>query len=185
MLFETIRVENGEFQNLKLHQWRVNWSREKIGFSNLFLELPKPPENGIFRCRVTYYKQIEKVEFIPYELRIPKNFTPVFCEDIKYDLKSLNREDIDLLKKEKEEIIIVRKNLITDTSIANIYFFDENLEKWITPKSPLLRGTFREKLLRSGKVLEKDISFKEARKFSKMGLSNAMTGFLEIDNPIS
>jgi 4-amino-4-deoxychorismate lyase len=185
MLFETIRVENGIFQNLELHQWRVNWSRNQLGFSDLPLSLPTPPEKGIFRCRVIYYKQVEKVEFIPYKLRIPKNFTPVFCEEINYGLKYSNREDIDLLKKEKEEIVIVHKNLITDTSIANIYFFDDSLKKWITPKKPLLKGTYREKLLRSGKVFERDIYFAEVKNFSKMGLSNAMTGFLEIDNTLT
>jgi hypothetical protein len=39
--------------------------------------------------------------------------------------------------------------------------------------------------LRNGKVFERDISFAEVKNFSKMGLSNAMTGFLEIDNTLT
>jgi 4-amino-4-deoxychorismate lyase len=185
LLLETIRVENGKYQNLSFHQWRVDWSREKLGFTNrLLLNLPTPPKNGIFRTRLLYSKEIDEIQFIPYQKKIPKTFSLVFSDEVKYDLKYQNRETLQKLKNSKnsDEVIIVKNELITDTSIANIYFWDFQLSTWITPKQPLLQGTFRQKLLHEKKVFEKNIHFNEIKKFKQIALSNAMTGFLTLNH---
>ena len=67
---------------------------------------------------------------------------------MNYDLKYFDRKIFDDLKKniKADDILIIKNGFITDTSIANILFFDG--KKWITPKKPLLKGTVRERLLR-------------------------------------
>lgn len=177
-LLETIKVENGKFLFLAFHQERVNWSREKLGFPiKLKLKLPKPPQNGTFRCRVIYSEKIEKVEFILYKKKEIKNFSLAFSDKIEYSLKYENRIEIDNLKKEflgsSDEIIIIKNNLVTDSSIANIIFYDG--QKWLTPKTPLLRGTTRERFLRAKKIIEADIDFRDIKKFQQIIFINAMT----------
>ena len=65
--------------------------------------------------------------------------------------------------------------MITDTSIANIAFYDG--EKWLTPKRPLLKGTTRARYLKSGLVIEKDIFVDDIKLFTKVALMNAMIDF--------
>jgi len=71
--------------------------------------------------------------------------------------------------------LIVKNSLITDTSIANIAFFDSI--RWVTPALPLLKGTTREKLLREGKIFEENIHVDDLERFSKVALMNAMIDF--------
>jgi len=81
-----------------------------------------------------------------------------------------------------DEILIVQNTLITDTSIANIAFFDG--ERWLTPKEPLLIGTTRARLLDEQKIFEQDINVADLHKFTAFALMNAMIGFDEIKNGI-
>ena len=187
-LLETIKVENGEFQNLDFHQWRIDWSRKRLGFKDILkLSLPTPPKDEVFRCRIIYYKKIEKIEFIPYKKRELKRFSLAFSENIDYSLKYENRDVFDSLKREflngNDEIVVVKNGLITDISIANITFFDG--EKWITPKTPLLQGTVRERFLREKKIFTADIKVEDIWRFKKLGLINAMFGFQIVDGNIS
>jgi len=64
---------------------------------------------------------------------------------------------------------------VTDTSIANIAFYDNGM--WKTPKNPLLKGTTRARLIDEGKLIEADIRVNELRNFSKVALLNAMIDF--------
>ena len=185
-LLETIKAENGKFLFLAFHQNRVNWSREKLGFSTfLELKLPNPPKKGIFRCRIIYSEKIEKIEFIPYQKKEIKTFSLAFSDNIEYSLKYENRKKIDDLKSEflrnADEIIIIKSNLVTDSSIANILFFDGI--KWITPKLPLLRGTTRERLLQEKKIFTATIDFRDIEKFQEISFINAMIGFDKIIKP--
>ena len=56
-----------------------------------------------------------------------------------------------------DDVIIVRNGLITDSSYANLIFFDGR--EWITPKVPLLEGTCRARLLASGKIKTGNIGY--------------------------
>lgn len=71
---------------------------------------------------------------------------------------------------------------MSDTSIANIAFFDG--VKWITPNTPLLQGTTRTRLLDEGKIYEAEISLELIPQFKKIALMNAMVGFIELENGI-
>ena len=150
-LFETIKVENGHFFNLKWHNQRLNRSRlELFGETKkIHLEdyLP-PPFHGFLRCRVVYRNEVESIELFPY---IPKEFTSfkIISSNINYSYKYDNRQELQhLLDPSFDEIIIEKNGLLTDTSIANIAFYDG--KSWFTPTTPLLAGTTRARLLEKG-----------------------------------
>ena len=181
-LFETIRVENGRYLNLGYHIWRFNLSRRKLGFNtNISFSLPKPPSNSIFRAKITYSQEIENIEFFPYsDNRSFSSFQIVFADEVNYDLKYFDRKIFDDLKKniKADDILIIKNGFITDTSIANILFFD--CTKWITPKKPLLKGTVRERLLRMKLIFEEDISLEDLKNFKAFAITNAMLGVKKI-----
>lgn len=185
-LIETIKVTNGNYLHLDYHQWRIDWSRKKLFFQKkLKLELPPPPKKGDFRCRVIYSENIEKIEFIPQKKRVFKKFSLVFS-NIEYSLKYENRDSIENIKKKflqnSDEIILIKDNLVTDTSIANIAIFSNN--RWITPEKPLLQGTTRERLLRKGDIFKAKIEVSQILESQKIALMNSMLGFHIINNPI-
>ena len=74
-----------------------------------------------------------------------------------------------------DDIIIEKKGFITDTSIANLAFYDG--EQWFTPKNPLLEGTMRAKLLDEGFLQTREIKRSEISHYTKVALMNAMIGF--------
>jgi len=119
------------------------------------------------------------VTFHEYKKREINTFKLIFENEIDYAYKSTDREEIDALYQKREdcdEILIIKDLLVTDTSIANIAFYTaEGI--WITPKSPLLKGTTRARLLDEGKLVEADIKANELRSFSKVALLNAMIDF--------
>lgn len=157
-----------------------------IKTTHLLTDLITPPKEGLFRCRIIYEpKFLEKIEieYMPYIKRNINSFKIIKDEEIEYCYKYLDRTTIDSLFAQKgdcDEIIIVKDNLVTDTSIANIAFFIDN--KWLTPKIPLLKGTTRERFLDSKKIEEANININELSKVKKVALMNAMVEFDVIDN---
>ena len=177
-LFETIKVENGKIFNLKWHNKRLNSSRLAL-FSEtkeIFLEnYLSPPLQGLFRCRVVYQQEIDSIEFIPYA---PKEFSSfkIVSSNIDYSYKYDDRKKLNaLLEPSFDEIIIEKDGLLTDTSIANIAFYDG--ENWFTPTTPLLAGTTRARLLNEGFLKLKNIEKKNIENYSYFALMNAMIGF--------
>lgn len=150
----------------------------------IVLKLPPPPQHGIFRTRVLYSKNIEDIQILPYTPKKFQTFSFAYDDHIDYSLKFANREAIEKLRQKylngKDDILIVKNGLIRDSSIANIAFW--NGESWITPKTPLLKGTTRERLLRAGVLVETDIGVDEVEQFQKMAIMNALLGFYEIPN---
>jgi 4-amino-4-deoxychorismate lyase len=180
-LLETIKVENGDLKNLSFHQERMD--RSRFGFLGLMdsidlkstINVPEFAQQGIYKCRVVYGKTIGKVEFIPYHYRMIKTLKVVEDDEIDYSFKYSDRSPLEKLLLQKgncDDIVIIKKGLVTDTSYANIVFFDGT--KWVTPEQPLLKGTKREFLLKSGKIKSKEIKPEDIYKFSKFGLINAM-----------
>lgn len=80
-----------------------------------------------------------------------------------------------------DDILIVRRHLLTDTSIANIALFDGS--HWHTPQHPLLKGTKRAELLDKGILTEKDIRMEELPAYSTVRLFNAMIDWGEVELP--
>ena len=176
---ETVLITE-KIENIDLHNKRMNKTR--FDFFKLppidlrdFIELKKNK-----RVRITYSKTIEKIEYFELKKREFKTFKIVHS-NIDYSYKYANREALNALKpKNFDEIIIIKNSLVTDTTISNLAFFDG--KKWLTPKTPLLKGTKREELIKKGKLIEADISKKELKNFKKIAMINAILGFYEISN---
>jgi len=180
-LIETIKIEDGKIYNIIWHNQRCNRSRLELFNEKKTIKLEDYitdfPKKGLFRCRVVYKKDVLFIEYIPYIRRENKLFK-IVSSNIDYSYKYNNRDELNKLKKDNsfyDDIIIEKDGLLTDTTIANIAFFDG--EKWITPKKPLLQGTLRAKLLNKKILVEKDIKSDNLKHFSHYALMNAMIGF--------
>ena len=182
LFFETIKAVDGEVLNLSFHQARYESVLNYFGIakSKNLKDFIQPPKNGLYRCRLTYDISNTKIEvtYHEYKKREISSLKILHDESIKYSMKSVDRDKIDALfalRGECSDILIVKNRLITDTSIANIAFFDGS--RWVTPATPLLRGTTRERLLGEGKIFEEKIYVDELDKFSQVALMNAMIDF--------
>lgn len=184
IFFETIRVVDGEIFHILFHQERYESVLKKFGVENAqnLETFIKPPKIGIYRCRLIYDlsktpHQID-VTFHDYKKRDINSLKLVYDDDIEYQLKSVCRDKLNALYDQRGEcgdVLIVKNSFITDTTIANIAFYDSN--RWLTPASPLLKGTTRERLLRDKKIFEEEIAIKDLKKFTKIALMNAMIDF--------
>jgi len=183
-LLETIHIVDGNPLNLVYHQKRLEYSRHTLGYSSSLILKLDPPSSGEYRCRVIYEEDIKKTEYIPYQKKEINTFKLIHSS-IEYPLKYEDRSELEQLFKQKgeaDEIIIIKDGLVTDTSIANLCFYDG--QDWLTPKYPLLKGTTRQRLLDENIIKCADIPYQEIHKFSKIAVINAMTDFTIIENAI-
>ncbi len=177
---ETLCILNGEIRNLEFHQKRFNQTRYKIwGLTDEInlknqISLAENQRTGKFKCRILYAENIESVEISPYAPRNIHSVKLVENNEIEYRFKSEDRSAFELMKDSvtEEEIIVVKKGQITDTSYSNLVFSDG--ENWITPTSFLLNGTMRQSLLKSGKIIEEEVNPKDLNRFVSFKLINAM-----------
>ena len=182
-LLESIRCERGELKNLPFHQARMdNSARQLFSKENTIrlekIVVPEHCRRGLYKCRVVYSETIESVEFIPYQFPKIKTLQLVFSDEIEYAYKFANRLALNALFEKRQncdEILIVKNGLVTDTSLANIIFF--NGKNWLTPALPLLKGTQRAKLLAEEKIVTADIRPADLKNFRKVRLINAMMRF--------
>ncbi len=189
LFLETIRFENGRFDNLPLHRQRMENTLAEV--FNETAEIPSP-ENYLYdilkrlkyskkkpyKCRVVYGRQIKSVEFIPYRFPEISSLKLITADDIDYHLKYLERDALNRLYAQRgnaDDILIVKNGLITDTSFANILFY--NGRQWVTPATPLLKGTRRQQLLEDEKITAADIRPGDLHYFTKARLINAMIRF--------
>jgi len=185
-LLETIRFNLGRLSNLELHQKRLNNSRKALfncedgiildsALSNF---VAKTQRHELFKCRVIYDTKIRSVEFVPYKTPVINSLKIVRCNEIEYSHKYAVRDKINNLMAQKgnvDDIIIVKNGLITDSSFANLLFY--NGEHWLTPTFPLLKGTQRAKLLAQDQIISADIRPSDLSNFTKVRLVNAMLRF--------
>lgn len=171
---------DSEIYHLSYHQKRYESVVASLGcdvFKNLS-EYLNPPPKGLFRCKVIYDTNFIDVHYYPYQKREIKTLKLLHCESIHYGQKSTDRDALDALFERREkcdDVLIVQNNLITDTSIANIALYYER--SWYTPKTPLLKGTTRARLLEEGKIVEADIRVEDLGKYEQVALLNAMIEF--------
>jgi len=180
-LFETIRLQDGELQNLEYHESRMNKSRKELFrvSDRIMLHpsilIPVDCKMGIFKCKVVYGTDIQNITFEPYVARKIKSLRLVEDNTITYNYKYTDRDRLnELLTKrgECDDILIVKNGFVTDTSFSNIVFYDGS--DWVTPATPLLQGTMRSYLLDKKYVLEKEIKLGDLNLFQKARLINAM-----------
>ena len=162
------------------HQNRVNASLSYSGARPTFslqeeLIVPESASDGIYKCRVIYDSQgILHVEYHPYEIKTMDSFTLVDIGDYAYPFKYEDRTYInDLIRVIRtDDMIMYKKDRITDASYANLAFFDGL--SWFTPRYPLLYGTRRSLLLKMNVLSERDIRIRDLKDFSRFKCINAM-----------
>lgn len=190
-LIESIRIDQNGIHNLSKHEQRMNVSRKALFnidspvLLRHYIHFPKLGKDQILKCRVIYDRDILKIEYISYLKKDINRLKIVYDDEIEYNYKYENRDHLNKLLAQKgdcEDVLIVKYGLITDTSFCNIVFFDG--ENWVTPRSPLLKGTMRTLLLENGKIFERDILIEDIFKFEKFKLINAMFAFQDKENPI-
>ncbi len=181
--FETLKVQDGEIRNLSFHNKRLNRTIEQNFGIDAKIDLQEHVQQGdkaLERCKVIYDKEIKTIQFFPLIPRIFQSFK-LFETNITYNFKNVDRENIELLVSQKgtcDDIIMIKDDLVTDTSIANIAIYDGF--KWVTPKKPLLAGTYRESLVEKQLLLEKDVKIKDIKNAVRFALMNALLGFYEV-----
>jgi len=189
---ETMCVEQGRIINLDYHLERIKntrkhfWNTEKTVPTDQLSALAATQDSRA-KLRFTYDKEnIYDLSCTPYNTRKIERLKLLENNDIEYRYKSVNRSVINLLKAETEpteEIVIVKQNRLTDTSYTNIALFDGS--QWITPSTPLLKGTRRAQLLDTGRLIECEVLATDLKSFQSISLINAMMDLNELVLPIS
>lgn len=183
LLFETICIVNRRALNLDLHHERMNRSRRELfgihqplNLSEI-ISIPAALTDAMHKCKVVYAKEIEDISFTPYSPRSIKTLAIVDGTGIDYRYKWTDRRALDnlVLQTPADDVIILQKDWITDASFANLIFFDG--KNWITPDTPLLRGTRRTRLLQAGRIQEKKLTLSDLRYMQSVKLINAMLDF--------
>lgn len=178
---ETIQALDGEVMHLSYHQARYESVLKHFGVREVqnLSECIVAPQRGVVRCRFVYDLHGDsQLSYHPYQKREIGLLKLVHDNTIEYSMKYANRERLDALfclREEADDVLIVKNDLVTDTTIANVAFFDG--KRWLTPASPLLRGTTRERLLDEGRIFEEEIRTQDLERFSKVALMNAMVDF--------
>lgn len=180
MFIESIKINNGKICNIEYHIERVNNTlRGNYVFFKDFISTLTFPLNGTYKLRIVYdYTKIIEHSVTPYSPKIIKSLKLIECNTIDYNYKYANRQNLENLYAKKEnadDIIIVKNNLLTDSSFSNLLFFDG--KEWITPAQPLLKGTCRERLIKTGIVKIDNIYVNQLSRYKSLMLVNAMLDF--------
>jgi 4-amino-4-deoxychorismate lyase len=183
---ETIKIEKRHPKNIIYHNQRLN--RTRRDFFGLKDEIdildfiPQVSDEKLYRLRLIYSKDVEKVELIPYKKRIPKSFRLINFEE-NYSYKFLDRTPLESLKRESidvDEIILLKDGMLGDTTIANIALLIDG--EWFTPACPILKGTTRARFLKEGLIKAKNLYPEDLKRAKKLALLNAMVEFLVLEN---
>jgi 4-amino-4-deoxychorismate lyase len=139
-----------------------------------FIILPDGLDSGIYKCRIVYAQTVQQVELLPYIPKRIQTLRLVFNDTIQYEHKYLDRLYFDKLLQSAyaDDILIVQHGLITDSSYANVVFYDG--KNWVTPARPLLFGTKRQVLLERGVIQQREIACTDLNRFTHIALINAM-----------
>lgn len=192
-LIESIRLHDGKFHNLFYHEQRMIRTLQTlfgqhpgIDLAARLADMAYPPE-GLFKCRIVYDRKSMETTFTPYKAKKIESLRVVNADFLNYEFKFEDRRALDRLfdlRKGCDDILIVRRGLVTDCSFANIIFRKGN--SWFTPDRPLLRGTMRQNLMDRNAVQAEEITTNDIRSFHSFKIINAMVGFdspeIEVSN---
>ena len=187
---ETIRIEDGRPHQLAYHQRRLDATRRELfpGAGPLQLSEVLPaalPQTGLHKLRLTYAERLIRVEVEQYQRRAVASLKCVVADDIDYRFKWADRSALQRLLDQRgdaDEIIIVRRGLVTDSSYSNLVFYD-GVDR-LTPAEPLLSGTMRQRLLQQRAITAESLSVEKLQRFSCVSLINAMNPLGEVVVPI-
>ena len=187
-LFESLCVQDGQLLHAQCHRLRfVKAYRHCYGHSNPFdllqgLNIPAEFAQGIVKLRIRYNHKDRNFHFEHYQTQKIESLQLVYTEELDYSFKYTERENLNALFSQKgksDDVLIVKKGRITDSSYANVVFFDGN--EWWTPNHPLLKGTCRARLLSQEIIKEILLEVNDLKNFKGLKLINAMR---DMDQPI-
>ncbi len=139
------------------------------------IEIPNGLNDEVYKCRVIYSKEIESVEFEKYIPPKISSLKVVESNFIDYSFKFNDRTQLNDLFQRREDcddILIVKNGFITDTSYANIVFWDG--QNWLTPSTPILAGTARARLLHENKIKKAEVNVADLLRYEKARIINAL-----------
>lgn len=181
LCFETICVEHRQLKNLSYHEARLNKTRRELwGYDDNWdlaklLPVPDHVDDTMHKCRIAYGRAVDNIKWEPYSRREIRKIRRVYHDEIDYRYKYDDRDTLNALYAQRgdaDEILIIRKGLVTDSNFCNVAFLDD--DRWLTPASPLLPGTQRALLLDQGIIETADIRESDIGSFSRIRLFNAM-----------
>lgn len=183
---ETILFKSNDMPLIKGHEHRFTQTQMAAWGKIIYPSLEKIIRNKKvilkdeipYKCRVVYDSENIEIEFTPYQKKEINILVLHECNDIDYQFKYENREALNALAKDLqpgEEVLIIKNNLITETSFTNIALW--NGKEWHTPKTPLLQGVQRRKLIENKMILEKNIHAHKLASYQKIRLFNALVNW--------
>jgi 4-amino-4-deoxychorismate lyase len=192
LLLESIKLLDGQFENLFQHEQRMNRSLKMLCGTTGDFDLEKlldkidRPRRGLFKCRITYDDITSDIEFIPYVPKVIQTLRAIENDRITYNFKYVDRKPIEKMfeaRNGSDDILIIKGGVVTDSSYANVVF--RRGKRWLTPWSPLLKGTMRAFLLEREIIAEEEIRVEDIDMYEGFKLVNAMIGFDGPEQPIS
>ena len=148
------------------------------------------PDVPRLRGRLVYNLHGEAdFSLLPYAPRRIETLRLVHDDHIDYSLKRTDRSALDACfarRRGADDVIIVRRGLLTDTTVANLALFDPYTARWYTPAVPLLAGTHRSALLSAGVLTpHPNLTPESLVRFPRLRLFNALLGWGECELPIT
>ena len=180
-LFESLCVQDGQLLNPQWHEDRFqNAYLHRYGRPTPFdllqgIHIPNEFAQGKVKLRIRYNHQDRNFHFEHYRIQKIQSLQLVYTEELDYQYKYSQRKKLEALFDQRgdcDDVLIVRKGWITDSSYANVVFFDG--KDWWTPKNPLLEGTCRARLLAQGIIKETALGVEDLKNFKGLKLVNAL-----------
>jgi 4-amino-4-deoxychorismate lyase len=182
LFFESIRLFNGRFENLSLHEERMARALKFFDGRTSKPDLKHHlsgfdiPQKGLYKCRLSYAPGLAPPEFVPYNRKRISSLRLVESSGCSYPHKFTDRSCIEQLMEQRldcDDILITRNGFLSDTSYCNI-FLKNRQGVWITPSTPLLPGIQRQSILMHDIAEAKTIHVDELRSYISFKLVNAM-----------
>lgn len=180
-LLETICWEDGVAPLLDYHQARVDEARQqlfgikrRLNLGN-FLAEQSLPDRGKHKLRLLYAQEIKEFTCQAYQARSVECLRLVETDGLDYRYKWADRhqlEDVYARREGCDDVIILWRGYLTDTSYANLILNDGHY--WWTPAHPLLKGVRRGKLIEEGKIRTALIRAADLNLFKEVKLINAL-----------
>lgn len=189
---ETIKLCDGQFSRLPLHQLRLENAMHDYYPSAIVpklvdvLSAANFPLAGMYKCRVIFDSQVRLVEFHPYIHPTIQSLKVIETDISSLPYKMADRTGYQAVFAQRancDDVLLVKNGLLTDTSYCNIALFDGR--NWITPRVPLIKGVNRSQLIAEGVILEDDIKMDDLMNFQHITLFNALNEFGSIKLDIS
>lgn len=189
---ETIKLLDGNFSRLSFHQQRLKeayaecYPTQQVPDLYSLLQNSDFPLKGLFKCRILFSNADYKIEFEPYNRKEIKTLQLVDTNIPTCKYKTAVRSAFQNAFNQRgtcDDVLLVRDGFITDTSYANVAFFDG--ENWITPEVPLIYGVNRASLMAERNLIEAPVKKTDLLNFQFIRLFNAMIDFGEIELSIT